>query len=128
MGSIRKSLKRYHCWCVTPCRTETHVFTGGGFAPTEPLTLSHLFSLMVRLSHFDVCDQVPTRARVLDVGHGDHQVVEGGALRLFGLAQLFVEVRAHVNEVRRPKTEVRILRNAPQLTSSPSGQLLISRP
>lgn len=43
---------------------------------------------MVRLSHFDVRDQVPSRAGVLDVRHGDHQVVEGGALGLLGLAQL----------------------------------------
>lgn len=44
---------------------------------------------MVRLSDFDVRNQVPTRARVLDMWHGDHQVIEGGALGLFGLAQLF---------------------------------------
>lgn len=49
---------------------------------------------MVRLSHFDVCDQVPTRACVLDMWHGDHQVVDGGALCLFGLAQLFGGVAA----------------------------------
>lgn len=58
------------------------------FAHTN-LLLSHLFPLMVRLSDFDVRDQVPTRARVLDVWHGDHQVIEGGALGLFGLTQLF---------------------------------------
>lgn len=43
---------------------------------------------MVRLSYFDVRDQVPTGACVLDVWHGDHQVIEGGALGLFGLAEL----------------------------------------
>lgn len=44
---------------------------------------------MVRLPHLDVRDQVAARACVLDVRHGDHQVVEGGALGLLGLAQLF---------------------------------------
>lgn len=44
---------------------------------------------MVRLSDFDVRDQVPARARVLDMWHGDHQVIEGGALGLLGLTQLF---------------------------------------
>lgn len=48
----------------------------------------HLFSLMVRLSHFDVRDQVPTGASVQDMRHSDHQVIERRALRLLSSAQL----------------------------------------
>lgn len=60
---------------------------------------------MVRLSDFDVRDQVPTRARVLDVWHGDHQVIEGGALGLLGLTQL-LEVQGSINEHSGTKSEV----------------------
>lgn len=51
-------------------------------------TCSHLFSLMVGLSHFDVCDQVAACASVQDVRHGDHQVIQRGALSLISSAQL----------------------------------------
>lgn len=74
------------------------------FAHTN-LLLSHLFPLMVRLSDFDVRDQVPARARVLDVWHGDHQVIEGGALGLFGLTQL-LEGQGSINEHSGTKSEV----------------------
>lgn len=93
MGSMRKSLKRYHCWCVTPCRSRwnrTVTCSDGWTAASGALTalLSHLFSLMVRLPHFDVCNQVPARTCVQHVGHRDHQVVERRPLCLLGCTQL----------------------------------------
>lgn len=78
---------------------------------------------MVRLSHFDVRDQVPACAEVLDVWHGDHQVIEGGALGLLSLAELLggAVTREHW------KTSSGWCKCS-RLTSSASGQLLISRP
>lgn len=70
---------------MTPWKEKrVYVCSARSDLPTSP----HLFSLMVRLSHFDVRDQVPTRAGVLDMRHCDHQVIEGGTRGLFGLTQL----------------------------------------
>lgn len=43
---------------------------------------------MVCLTHFDVCNQVSACARVLDVGHRDHKVIEGNSLCFFSSAYL----------------------------------------
>lgn len=47
------------------------------------LSVAHLFSLMVGLTHFDVCDHITTRASVQDVRHRGHQVIQRSSLRLF---------------------------------------------
>lgn len=47
------------------------------------ISFTNLFSLMIGLPHFDVSNQVSTRASIQEVWHRDHQVVERGALFLF---------------------------------------------
>lgn len=102
---------------------------------------------MVGLSHFNVYDQVSTSASVQDVGHRDHQVVQSCARRLVLGTQLaaedeggdrydifislgslnlffFIYLRATLCEGNISEEELR----GEVLTSSPSGQLLISRP
>lgn len=50
---------------------------------------TNLFSLMICLSHFDVCNQVSACASINDVRHRDYQVIERSSLRLFSRAQLW---------------------------------------
>lgn len=54
-------------------------------------SLSHLFSLVVGLPHFDVCNQVPPCAGIQHVRHRDHQVIERSPLGLFSCTQLIPE-------------------------------------
>lgn len=96
-------------------------------------SLSHLFSLMVGLPHFDVCNQVPPGAGIQHVRHCDHQVIERSPLGLFSCTQLIPEefkVTLIVQFFK--KNEIRLMvflqEAVDQLTSSPSGQLLISSP
>ena len=151
IGSIKKSLNRYHCWCVTPwnkhplkCQfSNTEQISFQHSLPrSNSLSFTHLFSLMVRLSHFDVCNQVSTCASVQDVRHRDHQVVKSSALLLLSSTQLIRDVvRNHwQNTVKRTVRKLKIktqnhcfnpeisIKKSFSLTSSPSGQLLISSP
>lgn len=100
IGSIKKSLKRYHCWCVTPWINHiTHRCSKCPFPIHKHIRLhflseiifTHLFPLMVGFSHFDMGYQVSTSTSIQDVRHRDHQVVQRSSLRLFSSAQLVTD-------------------------------------
>lgn len=62
---------KYHFKCLNLNFSEVRLSQAVTF-----IFLTHLFSLMVGLTHFDVCNQITARASIQDVWDGHDQVIQ----------------------------------------------------